>query len=102
MDSIATADEPAGPPKITASICCYCGTGCGLRISSIGQRVLDIAGDPGHPSSLGKLCNKGRTLAQTVRQDSHSRVIRAQWRTGTSQPRRDSALEIAMHVGDGD
>ncbi len=101
MDSIAPAAEPAGPPKITASICCYCGTGCGLRISSIGQRVLDIAGDPGHPSSLGKLCNKGRTLAQTVRQDSHSRVLRAQWRRERSQPRRDIALEDALDIAAG-
>jgi assimilatory nitrate reductase catalytic subunit len=89
---------PAGPPKATASICCYCGTGCGVQISSIGRQVLDVAGDPAHPSSLGRLCSKGRALAGTVRQDGQSRVLHAQWRAGKDQPRNEIALEAALDI----
>src|SRR3546814_9645177 len=82
-------------PKITASICCYCGTGCGVRIHSTGQRVLDVDGDPSHPSSPGKLGSQGLALSQTVRH-SASRVLSAQWRYGKEQALSDIALHDAL------
>ena len=46
----------------TRSTCCYCGTGCGVIIHSIGDRIVGVEGDPDHPANFGKLCTKGNTL----------------------------------------
>ena len=51
---------------VTRSVCCYCGTGCGVRVRSDGQRIVAVSGDPDHPSSRGKLCTKGSTLHLTM------------------------------------
>lgn len=69
------------------SICCYCGTGCGVRIHTRHNRVIGISGDPTHPSSHGKLCSKGLALADTVRSDA-ARVLHAELRhtRGLSNP----------------
>ena len=50
----------------TRSTCCYCGTGCGVVIESENDRIVGVQGDAGHPSSRGKLCSKGSTLALTM------------------------------------
>src|SRR5690606_6999854 len=81
----------------TASICCYCGTGCGLRVRSQGQRVLEVIGDDAHPSNRGALCSKGRQLAATVRHD-HGRILQAQWRTARTLPRQAIPLQDACDI----
>ncbi|MFC3340322.1 nitrate reductase [Paracandidimonas soli] len=73
--------------RSVASVCCYCGTGCGVLVEAGGDRVLAVRGDPDHPSSRGALCSKGRALADTVRRDE-ARVLRAQWR-----PKRGRQLQ---------
>lgn len=100
MDSVAAASPAAGfaaGPRTLASICCYCGTGCGVRIQTDGNRVLKVSGDEHHPSSLGKLCSKGMALGATVRADS-SRILSAQWRAGKDAPRCDITLEDACDI----
>lgn len=82
---------------VVASVCCYCGTGCGVQIHTENQRVMRVVGDHSHPSSLGKLCSKGMTLAATVRQDE-SRILSAQWRSHKNEPRRDIALDEATAI----
>ncbi len=97
-DAQAAPQSPAGPAlRTTQSICCYCGTGCGVRIHSTRQHVLAVDGDDSHPSSLGKLCSKGRTLAATVRHDG-SRVLSAQWRADKAAARHDIALADAYDL----
>jgi assimilatory nitrate reductase catalytic subunit len=44
---------------LTRSTCCYCGTGCGVIIHSIGDRIVGVEGYPDHPANFGKLCTKG-------------------------------------------
>jgi len=83
--------------RVTSSICCYCGTGCGVRIHSRGERVLAVEGDESHPSSLGQLCGKGLNLTATVRHDQ-GRILAAQWRADRSQPRREIALSDAYDI----
>ncbi len=47
--------------------CPYCGTGCGLRASVLGNgRSLAIAGDESHPANAGRICSKGAALGSTV------------------------------------
>ncbi|NYT84568.1 nitrate reductase [Pollutimonas harenae] len=91
-------NTPAAQPiRETASICCYCGTGCGLRIRSQGQQVLEVIGDTEHPSNRGALCSKGHQLAATVRHD-HSRILQAQWRREKNIPRHNIPLEDACDI----
>ena len=89
--------EPAAPSRTIASICCYCGTGCGVQIRSQGNRVMEVSGDTHHPSSRGKLCSKGLNLAATVRHDD-SRIMSAQLRRHKNEPRRNIALMSALTV----
>jgi formate dehydrogenase major subunit len=57
------------PPQwdtVTASICCYCGVGCGLLVgtSSTNPDAVYVQGDPDHPVSQGSLCSKGQAIGQ--------------------------------------
>ncbi|OWT69182.1 MULTISPECIES: nitrate reductase [unclassified Achromobacter] len=113
--ALPAASPPTGGPghvATTASICCYCGTGCGVRVHTEAGRVTGVSGDNNHPSSLGKLCSKGRSLADTVRDDG-ARVLHAQWRDPSDRgnqgdrsdaggrrnaPRQKIALDAAMDL----
>ncbi len=57
----------------TASICPYCGVGCGLLVGSKEGKLYKIRGNPAHPANLGLLCAKGATLAQVV--DTPDRLL---------------------------
>ncbi len=41
------------------TVCPYCATGCGMRVSAHGGRISEVSPDPAHPVSEGKLCLKG-------------------------------------------
>ena len=63
---------PAIPPlktrgaTATTTVCPFCGVGCGQVVSSRGDKVIHIEGDPGHPISEGTLCSKGAAGIQVV------------------------------------
>ncbi|SAI65697.1 nitrate reductase%2C catalytic subunit [Bordetella ansorpii] len=80
-----------------SSVCCYCGTGCGVRVQASGDQVLSVTGDPDHPSNQGRLCSKGRTLADTVRRDA-ARVREAEWRPRRDAARAPLALDDALEL----
>lgn len=42
--------------------CRLCPALCGILVTTDGDRVLDVVGDPGHPLSEGYTCPKGRSL----------------------------------------
>jgi anaerobic selenocysteine-containing dehydrogenase len=48
----------------TASFCRICNAMCGILVSTAGDRVVEVRGDPAHPLSRGYTCPKGRALAQ--------------------------------------
>ena len=52
--------------KAVRTTCAYCGVGCGIIATPLGERALRIAGDPDHPANRGKLCSKGTHLGETV------------------------------------
>ena len=54
--------------KETASVCAFCGCGCGLIVSSVDDRIINIEGDPDNPNNEGSMCCKGIALgdANTV------------------------------------
>ncbi|MGH7686629.1 MAG: molybdopterin-dependent oxidoreductase, partial [Candidatus Dormibacteria bacterium] len=58
---------PAGTGvREVRSVCSYCGVGCGLAVRAQRGRVIGVAGDAGHPTNRGGLCNKGRRIAETL------------------------------------
>src|SRR5690606_19316129 len=72
-------ESAAAGERTVASVCCYCGTGCGVRVTAKDGRVIAVQGDPEHPANRGRLCSKGLALADTVRRDT-ARVLQAEWR----------------------
>lgn len=80
-----------------SSVCCYCGTGCGVRVQVRDGAVLRVRGDEAHPANHGRLCSKGLALGDTVRRDG-ARVLSAQWREARGQPMRDIALGRALDI----
>jgi sulfite reductase (NADPH) flavoprotein alpha-component len=58
---------PDLPVKTIASVCPYCGVGCGLLLESDGQKILKVSGNKTHPTNAGRLCTKGATSALALR-----------------------------------
>ncbi len=54
--------------KLTTSICPYCSVGCGLIVSTDTKsgKIINIEGDPEHPTNEGSLCAKGASVFQTT------------------------------------
>ena len=50
------------PPAEVATVCSYCGVGCGVIASVEGNRIAEVRGDPAHPANRGRLCSKGMSL----------------------------------------
>lgn len=46
--------------------CPYCGVGCGIVATVDNSALVNVQGDPEHPSNFGRLCSKGSALADTV------------------------------------
>jgi len=79
------------------STCFYCGTGCGIRLETDGQRIVSLTGDKKHPTNRGKLCSKGRELHHTVSTDE--RLLRPQLRTSLSAPFAPVDWDHALDFG---
>ncbi len=58
--------------KETKSTCCYCGVGCGVIISSVNDKIVDVKGNPDHPANYGRLCTKGATLHLSAKMDNRA------------------------------
>jgi sulfite reductase (NADPH) flavoprotein alpha-component len=68
LTATTTAPPRAGTSTQVATVCSYCGVGCGLVLAGgggpDGRRVATGArGDKAHPSNGGRLCTKGATSA---------------------------------------
>ena len=44
--------------------CRFCIALCGIRVTTDGDRVVSVKGDPDHPASRGYTCTKGRSLGR--------------------------------------
>lgn len=83
------------------STCCYCGTGCGLEVSDLGNNKIIVEGDKNHPSNKGALCSKGLNLHYTA-WDKSDRLLYPEMRWSKNLPRQrvswDTALERTAKV----
>ena len=79
-----------------ASICPYCGVGCGQLVYVKDEKIVDIEGDPRSPISNGCLCPKGAATFQLVT-GSH-RVHRVLYRRPHGLEWEAIPLEQAMDM----
>lgn len=78
----------------TRSTCPYCGTGCGVLITSQAGTITGVRGDPDHPANFGRLCSKGSTLHQTTLVTG--RALHPELRTDKTAPRQPTAWTTAL------
>ncbi|MDQ6952816.1 MAG: molybdopterin-dependent oxidoreductase [Mariprofundaceae bacterium] len=83
--------------KTVNSACSYCGTGCGIRLETDGQRIISLRGDVHHPTNRGKLCSKGRELHHTI--STHDRLLHPQLRTSLNAPFAPVDWDTALDYG---
>jgi formate dehydrogenase major subunit len=46
------------------SICHFCSGGCGIVLHVRNEQLINVEGDPDHPTNKGSLCPKGASLGQ--------------------------------------
>lgn len=89
------------------TLCPYCGVGCGLEVSppaqpgkainrdSQGNPIWKVRGDRNHPSSLGMVCVKGATIAESLDKD---RLRYPMVRDSLDQPFRRASWNEALDL----
>lgn len=89
----------------TKTLCPYCGVGCGLEVSapaqpgkkinrdSEGNPLWKVQGDKAHPSSLGKVCVKGATVAEP---NNRNRLLYPMIRDSLDQEFRRTSWDDAL------
>ncbi|WP_204151075.1 nitrate reductase [Leptolyngbya sp. CCY15150] len=82
------------------TLCPYCGVGCGLEVVPSPGGVGKVRGDRSHPSSLGQVCVKGATVAESLDCD---RLLYPMMRESLDQPFRrvswdDAYQRIVDHI----
>ncbi|MGV8990660.1 MAG: molybdopterin-dependent oxidoreductase [Thiobacillus sp.] len=80
--------------SVVSSVCCYCGTGCGVLIESDAGKISGVRGDPAHPANRGKLCTKGATLALTAQ--ASGRALYPELRADKASPRQRVSWDAAL------
>ncbi|MFT2010675.1 molybdopterin-dependent oxidoreductase [Pontibacter sp. 13R65] len=78
-----------------ASTCCYCGVGCGVRVSKEKNGTVTVEGDADYPVNKGMLCSKGLNLQYTVN-DKSDRLMYPQMRYSKSMPMQRVSWEEAL------
>jgi len=94
--SESLAARTKGADKVVASVCPYCGVGCGQLVYVKNQKIIDIEGDPRSPISNGCLCPKGAATFQLV--TSSTRVQHVLYRRPHAIAWEQIPLEQAMDM----
>ena len=66
-------------PTAAASVCCYCGVGCGVLVTPEKNGDISVVGNPDSPVNRGALCSKGLNLQYPVN-DRRDRLLFPQMR----------------------
>lgn len=86
---------PAHRNKTYTSTCCYCGVGCGVKITVDKNESIAVEGDKDHPVNHGMLCSKGLNLQYTVN-DKSDRLLYPQMRYSKSMPLQRVSWDDAL------
>jgi assimilatory nitrate reductase catalytic subunit len=85
--------------SVVSSVCCYCGTGCGVLIEADAGKITGVRGDPAHPANRGKLCTKGATLHLAAQ--ASGRALHPELRTERTASRQRVGWDVALdHVAE--
>jgi len=76
------------------SICHFCSGGCGIIVHVRDGKLLNIEGDPDHPTNKGSLCPKGAALGQV--RDNPRRVLKPRYRPAGGTEWQDISWEAAI------
>ena len=76
------------------TVCPYCGVGCGMVLTVEQSKVVKLAGDKTHPTNFGRLCTKGSTSAQALRESG--RLDAAYLRSERAQEPARTAMDHAI------
>ena len=97
--------QPTAADLAVRTTCPYCGVGCGVLATPRADGSIGIAGDPMHPSNLGRLCSKGSALGETLSLDD--RLIfpeiaggRVSWDQALDLVATTFAATVALHGPD--
>jgi ferredoxin-nitrate reductase len=82
-------------PKKYKTTCCYCGVGCGIVATDLGNGKIHVEGDKDHPVNRGMLCSKGLNLHYTVN-DKSDRLLYPQMRMSRSMPMQRSTWDETL------
>lgn len=80
--------------KTVNTVCPYCGVGCGMSLEVADGKVIKVFGNKQHPSNFGRLCTKGSTSAQALR--NSGRMESAFVRTAREDDPRPVAMDMAI------
>jgi anaerobic selenocysteine-containing dehydrogenase len=59
---VKASDVPEEPEQVRHSYCRQCLAVCGLLVTTQGDRIVSVRGDPDHPVTHGYTCPKGRAM----------------------------------------
>jgi assimilatory nitrate reductase catalytic subunit len=85
--------------------CPYCGVGCGVLATRNADGTAGISGDPDHPANFGRLCSKGLSLSETLKDEHrllhpHVNGARVSWNVATALVADRFSTAIATHGPD--
>jgi ferredoxin-nitrate reductase len=86
---------PSHRNKTYTSTCCYCGVGCGVKITIDKNENISVEGDKDHPVNRGMLCSKGLNLQYTVN-DKSDRLLFPQMRYSKCMPLQRVSWDDAL------
>jgi sulfite reductase (NADPH) flavoprotein alpha-component len=82
------------PNKTVNTVCPYCGVGCGMSLEVSNGKVIKVFGNKQHPANFGRLCTKGSTSAQALR--NSGRMESAFVRNLRNEDPRPVAMDAAI------
>ncbi|MFW0790133.1 molybdopterin-dependent oxidoreductase [Gordonia sp. CPCC 205333] len=77
-----------------ATVCGYCGVGCGIDLRVVDGQVTKSVGTPSHPANRGRLCTKGATTADML--NAGGRLAYAQVRPDRAEEAVPTPLDDAI------
>jgi len=84
------------PTKTVKTTCCYCGVGCGVRVTRNTKGLLSLEGDVDHPVNRGQLCSKGRSLHH-VAMDLSDRILYPRMRATRDAEIEPVSMDLALN-----
>lgn len=80
--------------KEYTSICHFCSGGCGIILHVRDGNLINLEGDPDHPTNKGSLCPKGAALGQV--RDNSRRITKPMYRAAGAKEWQDISWEAAI------